>query len=356
MNKTLPSEGFDKTKLKTLQNWNLACFVVHLVTCIIFVGLFFAEWSSTNDSSALKGIRTSTFVTVPVFDSGALQNSFSDLTVQQRQRMAETSGLKAVQRVADSTLTLPFLIVAFSFITSMFHLWNWLDMKTDKKFETGEYGQMVLGKACNYRRWLEYAITATVMVIIVALSFGLRELYALILIASVVPAIMYMGHLFEKSMHRWANKVRKNQGVEDGNSTGSYTDQQDAKFSTLLGWVLLFVVFGVLMASLWNAVQTVDEFRKELDERGDEETFSDFGDFKVLIILSGVIILVFYMLFGLVQVIDFYKCSNSKTYLVDEQKRGCRNEIFYCGLSASSKVLLIVLLGWGLFGRSRNNE
>lgn len=350
------SKTFDKEKLQSLQKWNLACFLVHLVTCVIFLVLFIVEWSSDNDG-ALKGIRTAVFVTVPVFDPDAVPTSLSNLSVEERQRLAETSGLKAVQKVPDSALTLPLLIVAFSFITSMFHLWNYCDMKADKQLETGNYGRMVLGEAGNQRRWLEYAITATVMVIIVALSFGLRELYALLLIASVVPAIMYMGHLVEKSMHRWADSVRqkKPQAASDG-KTSSYPDKDAALFSTVLGWVLMSVVFGVLLASLTSAVETVDEFREKLDAQGDEETLSDFGDFKVLIILSGVVILLFYSLFGVVQLIDLCKSAKSETFLVDEQKRGYNNEKLYCALSASSKVILIVLLGWGLFGRSRNND
>lgn len=422
--------NFDQTLSETtlkraysLKNWNHNTFWAHLIIFMTFLVAFVVTLSDEGEN-ALKGIRTSSYVTVPVFqrrlknESGIFTSFSSDVSSPDAeygtdgQRNVTQRGIEAIERVPNNNLVLPFLILGFSLITAIFHFVNFWELRQklqqlDKKkqipeqkteledsvnekeeqgnekkeenqsprgsrevvTELGTYGNSVLKKACNYRRWLEYAITATVMVIIVALSFGLREFYALLLIACIIPVVMYMGHLVEKAMNRWAQA--SSEKASKGSSDSPEEAKRDAWIATGFGWALLFVIFGILLTSLLDTLKTLDEFRDTLKEMGDEETLSDFNDFKGLIIASCCIIIVFYITFGVVQVVDLIRSTPIRSpwnkkgteedkmkvlkYLQDQEKRGYINEKSYCILSFVSKISLIVLLGWGLFGRSREN-
>jgi hypothetical protein len=403
-------EAITLERARSLKNWNGYASLAHF---IVFMAFFIAFAIALDDEgeNALKGIRTSSYVTVPVFQR-ATQASTSQSGAStnpgygtEEGRNVSERGIQAIERVPNNNLVLPFLILGFSLITAAFHFVNYLELRQkirelqtgtgdddgtvvdgeEEKKEVdrdvnrdpptadadfGTYGNSVLKNACNHRRWMEYAITATVMVIIVALSFGLREFYALLFIACIVPTVMYMGHLVEKAMNRWAQTT---------SSENSRTEAaRDAWIATGFGWALLFVIFGVLLTSLQDTLTTLDEFRETLKKLGDEETLSDFNDFKGLIIASCCVIIVFYVTFGVVQVVDlvratpfsFFSWQQKNTgdndggnsglsplrYLQDQEKRGYTNEKYYCVLSFVSKISLIVLLGWGLFGRSRGNS
>ncbi|MEX0768803.1 MAG: heliorhodopsin HeR [Microthrixaceae bacterium] len=55
-----------------------------------------------------------------------------------------------------------------------------------------------LGKGINYARWIEYSISASLMILLISLLFGINNLYALIAIFGVNASMILFGLLMEQ--------------------------------------------------------------------------------------------------------------------------------------------------------------
>lgn len=79
--------------------------------------------------------------------------------------------------------------VAFLGITSLVHVFYGWDY--DKMYSSR------VNKMKQYFRWIEYGITATLMSIIIALISGVKNVYTLILLGTLISSVMVTGYWFE---------------------------------------------------------------------------------------------------------------------------------------------------------------
>ncbi|MCY3412857.1 MAG: heliorhodopsin HeR [Candidatus Heimdallarchaeota archaeon] len=162
-----------------------------------------------------------------------------------------------------------------------------------------------LAKNFNPLRWFEYALSSSVMIVLIAMFFGVLEIWTLVLIF-VINALM---NLFGFTMEL-VNRYRME--VDDGVSWTPY----------IFGWIAGIMPWAVIFGYM-------------LGPNTDRDSIPDF----VWAIL--VVELILFMSFALTQFLQFKKVGAFKDYLVGEKS--------YQVLSLVAKTLLAWLVFGGLF-------
>ena len=192
------------------------------------------------------------------------------------------------------------LLIAFTAVTALFHYaysFNWWGYKNRLK------------KKNNSLRWIEYSITATVMIVIICFASGTVELNVQILIAVMIASSMILGDMIEKTM-----------------------GTQVAKIGTFLGWFLVLSVWAIIIKNYEFAARgfTVPRCDKKI-------TPPSFVAYLVIILV------VFYTSFGFVQL---YQICRPKTKYEHIEKA-------YSILSVLSKTALVSIMLWGILSRAQ---
>jgi len=170
----------------TLQQYNRGAMMLHLGSAVGF-GTYFLASDST---SAPPGVELS------LRDH---QLTFTDVSGNLSYNYSSTSN------VVISIKTIQWLLVAFFIITAFFHLYYYLA----DGFISHQYSDMIKNKN-NFLRWIEYSISATMMLYIIAFISGVKDtnIYYLITVTNV--AMMMQGQWIEQSMRdgrEWATPM-----------------------------------------------------------------------------------------------------------------------------------------------------
>jgi hypothetical protein len=298
----------DPTETKLVRN-NFIAFVLHLV-----IGISFFVVMQTSESN-LIGIETSTYTLEPVY-----RNVDSEV---------EQVGFDTQKQSSD--LSLSSLILAFVLITAAFHF-----MISAVKMVRNAYLRNIKNEQ-NPLRWLEYSITASIMLLIVSFSLGLREYNSLILMFFLNGLVMIQGYAIEVLLN-----------------SGQFTA---AKILTYASWVAYGSYWFVLIKTAWNSSSKLSEFIKEeqvrLDNTPNEEgqgRLPELKDLKALIMSVTITIGLLYTSFAVVQCVQVHRKSQNTVI------NYANYENAYVILSLVSKTTLVSLMFWGLYGRSQNNE
>ncbi|MAI14429.1 MAG: hypothetical protein CMM15_10455 [Rhodospirillaceae bacterium] len=192
------------------------------------------------------------------------------------------------------------LLIAFTAVTALFHYaysFNWWGYKNRLK------------KKNNSLRWIEYSITATVMIVIICFASGTVELNVQILIAVMIASSMILGDIIEKTM-----------------------GTQVAKIGTFLGWFLVLGAWAIIIKNYEFAARgfTLPQCDKKI-------TPPSFVAYLVIILV------VFYTSFGFVQL---YQICRPKTKYEHIEKA-------YSILSVLSKTALVSIMLWGILSRAQ---
>ncbi|MEG2270071.1 MAG: heliorhodopsin HeR [Bacilli bacterium] len=96
--------------------------------------------------------------------------------------------------VQDELFLLPFgiLVSLFFFLSSFFHLLVSAIPAVEKVYIAG------LQKNTNSFRWIEYSLSSSLMIMLIAVLFGINDLYTLLLIFGLNAAMNLFGLLMEK--------------------------------------------------------------------------------------------------------------------------------------------------------------
>lgn len=197
------------------------------------------------------------------------------------------------------------LLVAFTFITAVVH-----SMYAGGAFDY--YSRVSRGN--NSMRWYEYAVTASIMIFVIALTSGTFDLYAQIFVVVCTFGLMMLGDVVEKCLIKNDKDSRSNVVV-----------------TTIIGWALMLTVFGVIVNSFAN-------YNNKLKESGE----AGAPDFVYAIVI---VMFVLYATFGFIQMYDISK-RFKKNASFDAAKHGSSVEMAYTANSMLSKLLLVgILLG-----------
>jgi len=191
------------------------------------------------------------------------------------------------------------LISAFFLITSLFHLFYALDINKI-------YSNSILN-GTNPFRWLEYSLTATIMILIIALSATVQIFDTLLSLLVITVAIMLLGNCIEIMIKQKEFFI--------------------AKMLTFIAWILQVFVFVIIGKQFVSTIKSVNE---ELKKETDPTQIPDF----VYAILGTQ--LIFFSSFGFIQLFQLFKAERGKpqNYLTVERN--------YHILSLISKLTL----GW----------
>ena len=209
-----------------------------------------------------------------------------------------------------------FPIIIF---VALFHLISasWLLV-----YPKASYENMLKSKT-NWARWLEYSISAPIMSVIVAVTVGQMDTFALVALATIVFAMMIFGYEHEKFLASLPTGKRL---------------KEKLSVAHVAGWVL-FVIHWSLLA--W--VQYKSLYESEV---------SAPKDIKSMVWAIFASQLVFYFIFGLIQFLHtVYAGKESK-----DNNLFRKVEVYYTLASLTSKVLLGLLVYFTLkaFGGSMN--
>lgn len=273
-------------KMDPLQRYNLILGIIHLILAV-FLFVYFRRLQNQNKENPVQGINLDLFdhVFTIITDPDTNENVLKVIS-------------EKVRNVKESDVT--NLIVTFCAITAAAHFFYALN--------PGNVYLDAVNNGNNYFRFFEYAISATIMIVIIGLLSGTKSLNTIILFAISSVCIMFTGQIFE------AEK-----------------DWRKRWIPLIIGFVLLMGTFGVIIRN----------FRKRLQEAEREGAEIPGWLYGVVFVLFG-----FYSIFGLVPVAQqlFPKYNYRKV------------ETTYLSLSLLAKTSLVALVASGFSQRSQSDE
>lgn len=192
----------------------------------------------------------------------------------------------------------------------------------------------------NWIRWVEYSLSATMMILAVAFVLNIQDVGSVAMLATSTFSTQFLGLVGELMLERRDGNYRETLFVP-------------AWVAHVAGWVLQFGVFFTIFVSYFQSVE-------QAKNRGGEEPPA----FVYAIVLSMALL---FGSFGLVQLFDFVH----RTCYDNDVARGCCRkkiccdcgfvlcreglvpsdafELTYIGLSLSAKALLSIIVASNLF-------
>tara|TARA_X000001036_G_scaffold395075_1_gene395813 strand:+ start:1826 stop:2872 length:1047 start_codon:yes stop_codon:yes gene_type:complete len=166
---------------------------------------------------------------------------------------ANTTNALRPEFVVSGDISLPWLTASFFFLSALAHGvvagFNWKqawasDDETRRVVTTWQGWYFVWMHQCrNPARWLEYSISASVMLIVIAISSGVAHVYMLVLIFCSSFATMTYGH-FAEELHGRPKGRGDEKPLEWAQSNVFLR-----VYPNVLGWIPFGAVWGVLLHS-----------------------------------------------------------------------------------------------------------
>lgn len=276
----------DETTLTTLRNSNIGLGLAHFVVCSGIIAMTSTLFDEQN------AFPTQSYVTTTIQRSS--QEEFTPYTT-----VVSTGGKNVIKG----------LLIAFSAWTCLAHF-------SYGSFLQPKYNEGIR-KGNNQFRWIEYLVSATLMVVIIALSSGVSDFNDLMVLAATNACVMLLGQVCEATMTEaaslrgWHNKIfRSTSGV-----------------AFLVGLVLFFCIWSFIWVQFGQGLQRVED-----------ENIPWFVP-----LLIGLMFVAFGS-FGVVQFIQLICSSPNQSYP--------RYEKAYMILSALAKTILPLVFAIGLAMRS----
>lgn len=199
------------------------------------------------------------------------------------------------------------LLLIFTLCTSIFHFIYY--------FKLFNYNQRI-EKGNNSLRWIEYSITATIIILVIALSCGTIELNTQILIISMTICTMLCGDIVEKAI--------------------KMNNLQIALTATFIGWILLLTVFSIIFKNFIYAA-------KGIQIPGCKEKIKP----PAFVYYITIIMFVLYLSFGIIQILQLVSFINGRKIHYQHFENS------YSITSVISKTFIVLMLYYGMFSRSQ---
>jgi hypothetical protein len=192
-----------------VKQYNLILAIIHLALGIGF-SVYFKKINDEYPNDAIKGVELSIRNHNLEWDS-----------------VSKTPKWTSYTEKSVSIHTVQYLLVGFFFITAIFHAIYYFT-------NDGLYNQMIQ-KQNNYLRWIEYAITSTMMLYVIALISGVKDVNVYRSIFIINIAMIYTGQL-----------------VEEKRVKG-----EDWRIPMILGFALLIVEFLIIVYDFQSRIEDV---------------------------------------------------------------------------------------------------
>ena len=264
------SEKINNLKLTSL---NYYAFLLHFISSVVLAGVLYGTVGEINFNTNLYGYKIKNI-------SGGGKNFTFDY------------GPPDGPELEMSGDVLKGIIVSIFLITALFHLFYWKSKNYIKEVNSGK----------NRYRWVEYAITASLMIYIYSILSGVKDYYIVFLIVLFNIVLMSFGYFLEMSSN------------------------PQAKFMALvMGFFILTIIFTF----------TYYQFVNNIDAAKD--TY-DIPNWVYAIVLAMIF---WWLSFGVIGVL-YYKAS------LKGKVNFTRYEKYYIFLSYISKAFMGYYLAFGL--------
>lgn len=284
--------------MEQLSKWNYAASVVHGVAAI-----------AAGTMLKTKSVRQVQMTRIKFDDSAPTSDSRVDIPV-----------------VLENTeiIDLKYIVVGFFSITSIAHLLYATDF-----FGKGWYSKQVLGFGWNPFRWIEYSLSAGLMVYLISAVSGTKDQVSAVSAALITPGLMINGFTTERELrqnelHRWS--IGKGHKPE--------VDPFIVASNLVPAWFLFGVKWYIILSNYSKLVKEAKDAGKPLDP---SVTFMVFSQ------------LFFFALFGIIQTYQVYRWTTSKKGR--EEPAFIQYEKAYIVLSAVAKLFLAGTVAYSLRDR-----
>lgn len=213
------------------------------------------------------------------------------------------------------SVDLKTLLVWFFIVTSAAHFLYATDF-----LGKGWYSSQVLGFGWNPYRWIEYSISAGIMIYLISIASGTKEQISAISNALITPGLMVNGFTNERALqqnalHTWSLDPRP--------ELKPRVDKFIVWSNLIPAWILFFVHWYVILSNYSKLSKEAKDAGKQLDQSVGFMVYSQ---------------LFFFSMFGVVQTYQIYRWATQKegriepSYIVYEK--------VYIVLSAVTKLVL----------------
>lgn len=243
-------------QMETLTRWNYAAAGVHLVATIAAIIIL-------NDDTNRKVQMTRL-----AFDDSVLTNSRVDIPVKLEDH---------------AKVDLKYFVVYFFAITSAAHFLYATDF-----FGRGWYSSAVLGFGWNPFRWIEYSLSASLMIYLISATSGTKDQVSAIAAALITPGLMINGLTTERALHQNALHYWS----ENPKSMKPKIDKEIVLSNLLPAWFLFGVKWYIILSNYTKLAKEARDANLPLDK---SVTFMVFSQ------------LFFFSLFGVIQTYQVYR-------------------------------------------------
>jgi len=218
---------------------NLYACILHYSLAIIF-SIYFQNLNNKYKNDPVQGVELSIRDHVLSIskqpcntpNSGNCDSSGNETVSNWNSEETTIVDIKTVQK----------LLISFFVITGTFHLFYYL---TSNPLENGNvlnnsYTRVVSDKN-NFFRWIEYSITSTIMLYIIALISGVKDTNVYMLLFSMNATMIYTGQIVEEYKR---DKPNSNKWV----------------VPMAVGFILLLSEFSVIIRSFQQRISQVNSF------------------------------------------------------------------------------------------------
>lgn len=285
--------------MQKLRTWNVVLGFIHAVAAGALLGVTLSQ---------PKPLETPVFELVSSVQKITSSNSSS--ASSSSQSAADVFSV-SYQPQFRFNLQLAYLVIAFFAVTSIAHFLYASDVGNF-------YEQFVFEEKSNGFRWVEYAVSSTLMILVVAVLSGIRDIYALSIIMVSNTCIMLLGRQIELSARREAEKV----GMK-GERLSKFL------FAFLSAWLLFIAIWLIILLSFGRRIS-------EANQAG--------ADIPLWIYFVQIPTFFFFASFGIINLVQIYSKKSYETF-----------ELTYTIFSLLSKLFLGIWIGVGIF-QSQTNQ
>ena len=275
--------------METLTQWNYAAAIVHLVAAIA--------------------------------SSRRLTNQAKRSVQMKRLKYDDTKAWPPVSRVDipveiedDRVIDLKFIVVGFFLITSVAHFCYATDF-----FGKGWYSKTVLGFGWNPFRWVEYSLSAGLMIYLISIVSGTKDQVSAVSAGLITPGLMINGFTTERALrqnelHKWSLNPK---------SPRPAIDAEIVLSNLLPGWFLYGVHWYIILSNYSKLVKEAKDADQPFDKSVTFMVYSQLG---------------FFSLFGVIQTFQVYRWWTS--HAGRKEPAFIEYEKAYIALSAIAKLAL----------------
>jgi hypothetical protein len=277
-----------------LRAYNAGLAVTHLVLGIGF-SMYFAHINKKFAGQEVQGLELSLrthSLTIAPDANNVVRGTWSS-------KLLDTLDLSLIQR----------LLVGFFFVTAAFHLYY------AASFD-GRYGEMI-ERGNNYVRWIEYSISSTMMLYVIALLSGVKDKHIYQTIFATNIAMIYTGQVVEDNIREGKSWVAP----------------------MAVGFMLLIAEFSIIIRDFNARLEEVDTFSRAYPERSNGRTIPSWLKYMVFVLFA------FFSCFGFISLYGAYSGAPYENV-----------EKLYLLFSLAAKATLGFFLAYGLGIRQERTQ